>query len=161
VDSISSFAEKLILEEIENVKKGKAFPPSTKRNQPSMPSNVRDISEVEIPDSFMREVLGEEHVPFSGFDVVKEEEVSTELIEPTSDQSELPLLTEDTAYELMSLLRDVKHLLVEMTAATTTTGQIGVNLAGSSQSKRKSKKLQRDKLGYLTIRHNLKKRRKR
>ena len=87
MDSISSFAEKLILEEIENVQKGKAIPPSTKRNQPSMPSNVRDISDVQVPDSFMREVLGEEAIPFPGFDVMKEEEVSTELIEPKSNQS--------------------------------------------------------------------------
>ena len=160
MDSISSFAEKLILEEVENVKKGKVLPPSTKRNQPSMPSNVRDISEVQVPDSFMREVLGEEAIPFPGFDVIKEEEPETELVEPIINQDDSSLLTENTANELISLLRDVKSLLSEMSMAATTTGQIGVNLAGPAKSKLKSKKLQRDNLGYLTLRHKLKKRRK-
>ena len=40
------------------------------------------------------------------------------------------MISENKVDELVVLLKEVKVLLSEMTMATTTTGQIGVNLAG-------------------------------
>ena len=130
MDSISSFAENLILGEIENIQEGKVLPPSIDRQQPSPAPNVTDIRNIEVPDSLMREILGEEAVPFRGFDLETKEKEEPQLVEPVSEEPDSFIINEEKIDELIYLLKEVKSLLSEMTMATTTSGQIGVNLAG-------------------------------
>jgi len=50
------------------------------------------------------------------------------------------MITEETAQEMVSLLKDVRNLLYEMmTMGTTSAGSIGVNLAGPTKPKKKKK----------------------
>jgi hypothetical protein len=122
MDSIANFAESLILGEVDAVKSGKALPPSLATEAHKAPAG-KDIRNVEVPDEFMAQILGEDYEP--AFTVVSEEEVPEEIVETSTG-----LLTESTGQELVTLLNEVKTLLKEMTMAATTTGQIGVNLAG-------------------------------
>lgn len=127
MESIASFAESLVLEDIANIKEGKQLPPS--QNQTGLAPAGVDISQTVVPDTFMKQILGEKYTPQEAPPV----EAIPELVwtEPEEDKPKSPEhLTESTAKQLVPLLEEVKSLLQEMSVAMTTTGSIGTNLAG-------------------------------
>jgi hypothetical protein len=137
VNSIGDFAESLILGEVDNIKEGKTLPPSMEEaRRSSGAAPAKDVSLVEVPESFMREILGEQFYP--------QETPATDTmpeLEWTDPQEEAPkpkpqTLTEETAGNMITLLEEVRDLLKEMTAATTGTGNIGVNLGGPQKDKK-------------------------
>tara|TARA_R110002124_G_scaffold116153_1_gene272431 strand:+ start:1315 stop:1857 length:543 start_codon:yes stop_codon:yes gene_type:complete len=134
MDSIGDFAERLINEQVGNIKQGKQLPPSQGGN---LTPNGKDITNVTVPDSFMKQILGENfHPQETPADETIPELVWTqpEAPQPPQTLTEEPLgpqaLTEETAQQLVPLLEEVKTLLKEMTAAATMSGGIGVNLGG-------------------------------
>lgn len=130
--SIGDFAESLILGEVSDVKSGKLSHPKVRVSEESLPPTSRDISKIEVPESFRKEVLGESYTP-----VEPEEEVVQELEEEVFQETEL--ITEDTAQEMVSLLKDVRNLLTEMMSCGTTAGGLGVNLAGPTKKSKKKR----------------------
>jgi len=129
MESISNFAENLILNEVSDITQGKALPPTAQAQQGLAPAG-KDISNVKVPDAFMQEVLGEEFHP-------QEEPLADalpELVWAEEEPQEAPkptIIAEETMQELIPLLHEVKNLLSEMmSAGATTSGQIGVNMAG-------------------------------
>lgn len=115
--TIGDFAEKLM--ESGAVKpQNKSAPVQT----PKAPVfEQRDISKVQVPDDFMKQVLGNKYTPQR-----TQNKVSKKVIQESTQVQPVQLLNEEKVDELISLLRDVKNLLSEMTTA----GSIGVNLAG-------------------------------
>ena len=86
----------------------------------------KDISNVEVPDTFMQQVLGESFHP--------QETPAAETIPEivwNEEEPEQPVqsLTEETAQHLVPLLEEVRDLLKEMCCGTSS-GQLGINLAG-------------------------------
>lgn len=134
MQSIGSFAESLINEQVEDIKAGKVAPP-TKGGQPQAPAG-RDISNVEVPDDFMHSILGESYTPPEKEEPIVEQPIAEE----TST-----LITEETANNLITLLMEVKTLLKE-SMGMTMSGHLGVNLGGPGCSASKSKK---DAEGYI------------
>jgi hypothetical protein len=134
MDNISSFAENLILNQISNVQEGKELPPSAQPQRGHAPAG-KDIRGVDVPDSFMQEILGEQYTPQDSKSV--DEIPQLVWTDPNGEEeSQAPqALTEETAQQLVPLLEDVKGLLKEMTAAMTSSGSIGVNLAGPQKEK--------------------------
>ena len=127
--SIGDFAESLILGEVGDVKSGKASHPKAAMAEQSLPPAGKDISKIKVPESFRKEILGESYQP-----VEEPEEVVEEVVQ------EGEMITEETAQEMVSLLKDVRNLLSEMmTMGTTSAGSIGVNLAGPTKPKKKKK----------------------
>ena len=129
--SIGDFAASLIQGEVEAIKEGKELPPALRTKAPS--PQVPDLRSVEVPDTFMKEVLGEQFVPDeSKPELVEEvEEIEEEVYEVPS------IISEEQASEMISLLREVKGLLKEMTM----TGNLGVNLGASPDpAKREERK---------------------
>jgi hypothetical protein len=127
--SIGDFAESLILGEVADVASGKASHPKASVSEQSLPPAGKDISKVKVPESFRKEILGESYQP-----VEDPEEVVEEVVQ------EGEMITEETAQEMVSLLKDVRNLLSEMmTMGTTSAGSIGVNLAGPTKPKKKKK----------------------
>jgi len=127
--SIGDFAESLILGEVADVASGKASHPKASVSEQSLPPAGKDISKVKVPESFRKEILGESYQP-----VEEPEEVVEEVVQ------EGEMITEETAQEMVSLLKDVRNLLFEMmTMGTTSAGSIGVNLAGPTKPKKKKK----------------------
>jgi len=128
--SIGDFAESLILGEVADVASGKASHPKASVSEQSLPPAGKDISKVKVPESFRKQILGESYIP-----VEEPEEVVEEVVQ------EGEMITEETAQEMVSLLKDVRNLLSEMmTMGTTSAGSIGVNLAGPTNPKEKKKK---------------------
>ena len=122
MESIGDFAEKLILNQVGSIKEGKELPPSVQSD--GLAPAGRDISNVEVPDSFMKEVLGESFHPQDTPAV----DAIPELVWNEPEQPKEPqTLTEETAQQLLPLLEEVRDLLKEM---GTTAGMMGVNLAG-------------------------------
>jgi hypothetical protein len=141
MDSISDFAENLILNEVRSIQKGEA-PPPLKGGQPQQAPAGRDIRNIKVPDSMMKEILGEGFHPQESPTV----EALPELVWTDSEQEEKEastppsIISESTAQQLVPLLEEVRNLLLEMTAATTSSGSIGVNLAGPGLKTPKEKK---------------------
>ena len=137
MDSIGSFAEDLILQDLQEVKEGKALPPALRDASPEPDS--KDIRNTTVPESFMQQILGEEYneEPSEEEPQVLEEESAffgTETTEPTE------VIEEDfqsIILEVRELLKDVKGILTEMTSA----GMIGTNLAGNSEDTQHKKLL--------------------
>jgi len=127
MESIGSFAENLILNEIEEIKTGKTLPPALNQAQVKAAPAGKDIRNIEVPASFMEEVLGEEYSP-----PLKEEKaiVVEEVVEEPSTEAHPSLISEEKVDELISLLKDVKSMLSEMTTA----GMLGVNLGGPGKA---------------------------
>jgi hypothetical protein len=127
MESIGSFAENLILNEIEEIKTGKTLPPTLRQAEVKAAPAGKDIRNIEVPTSFMEEVLGEEYSP-----PLKEEKstVVEEVVEEPSTGAHPSLISEEKVDELISLLKDVKGMLSEMT----TTGMLGVNLGGPGKA---------------------------
>jgi hypothetical protein len=128
MQSIGSFAENLINEQVKDIKAGKVAPP-IQGGQPQVPAG-RDISNVEVPDDFMHSILGEQYTPPSQPEVQPEVQQEHSIVEEVNS-----LLTEETANQLITLLMEVKTLLKEM---GTTSGALGVNLGGKGCSTSKS-----------------------
>ena len=127
--SIGDFAESLILGEVADVASGKASHPKASVSEQSLPPAGKDISKIKVPESFRKEILGESYIP-----VEEPEEVVEEVVQ------EGEMITEETAQEMVSLLKDVRNLLSEMmTMGTTSAGSIGVNLARPTNPKKKKK----------------------
>ena len=125
--SIGDFAERLIQESVGNIKSGKELPPSAPKKAGLAPAGM-DISKVKVPNSFMKQILGEQFTPQES----KPVDSIPELVWAGNEPKQEPqLMTEETAQELVPLLQQVIGLLQEMT----TTGSIGVNLAGPQKQK--------------------------
>ena len=110
MESISNFAESLVLNQVNSVQEGKELPPNAQPQQGLAPAG-KDIRGIDVPDSFMQEILGEQYVPQdpppadSMPELVWTDPNSEE--EPQAPQS----LTEETAQQLVPLLEEVKSLL--------------------------------------------------
>lgn len=140
MESIADFAESLILGSVSNIQEGKEVPPSAGGGKPA--PGTPDIRNTKVPADFMAQVLGEEYVPESEEETeIVEEEVVEEEESPVQVQA---LITESQANELIDLLQDVKGLLQEMT----TTGNLGMNLGGSSKKDMGSCSDEERKKGY-------------
>lgn len=98
----------------EEVTKGSPSAPITQN------VDAPDISSVEVPDSFVNQILGEETASKP-----KKEKVEVQEQEQEVELTSTPL-TEETAQRLIESLDKLTNQLNEMT----TTGSIGVNLAG-------------------------------
>ena len=138
--SIGDFAEQLILNQTQNIREGKESSPQAKSN--GLAPAGRDISKVDVPDSFMREVLGESFHPQDTPPVDAIPELVWSEAEPEQPAQSL---TEETAQQLVPLLEEVRDLLREMS----TTGSIGVNLAGAQKDDGCISKAEK-KSGYIT-----------
>ena len=145
MESIGSFAENLILNEVKSVQSGEARRPIMTGQKPT--PDVPDISTVEVPKNFMAQVLGEsvEEEPEQEFVQPQEEVIEYEETPPN-------YLTEDTASELISLLREVKDMLSEVTTA----GMTGMNFGKSTYKypKDKTKDRLRTRLNKLKARRS-------
>ena len=144
MQGIGDFAERLINEQVGNIKEGKELPPGAPNN--GLAPAGKDISEIKVPDSFMKEVLGESFHPQ---DTPTTDSIP-ELVWSDSEEAEAPpqepeVLTEETIKQLVPLLEEVRDLLKEMTS----TGSIGVNMAGPQKDSNSWAKIEK-KYGYLT-----------
>lgn len=144
--SIGDFAEQLILNQTQSIKEGKELPPQAKSS--GLAPAGRDISNVKVPDTFMREILGESFYPQ---DTPPTDSIPELVWSEAESEKPAQSLTEETAQQLVPLLEEVRDLLKEMSAAATTTGQIGVNLAGSQSSDSCIGKEEK-KYGYISAR---------
>lgn len=136
--SIGDFAENLINQELQGISEGTVVPESSTSNTTGIPAGI-DISKTEVPDSFMKELLGENFHPQD----TPPSDTIPEIVwdEPKPESQPQPqTLTEETAQQLLPILEEVRGLLKEMlSGAMTTTGSIGVNLAGPGKKARKPK----------------------
>lgn len=140
--SIGDFAEQLILNQTQSIKEGKELPPQAKAN--GMAPAGRDISNVEVPDDFMRQVLGESFHPQD----TPAAEAIPELVWSDAEPEQAPQsLTEETAQQLVPLLEEVRDLLKEMSTA----GNMGVNMAGPQKDDGCITKTEK-KYGYISAR---------
>jgi hypothetical protein len=140
MDTIGSFAESLILQDIKEVKEGKALPPALRSASPEPDS--KDIRSVEVPDSFMQEVLGEEYTP--SLPLINEEKEEVEDPTPPSPSKTMDQLVEEFA----GVVSQAQNILNEMTAV----GSLGVAGIGAKHSdpfKEKKKKKNKDTLALL------------
>jgi len=129
--SIGDFAERLIQESVSNIKSGKDLPPSIPKKSGLAPAG-RDISKVKVPDTFMKQILGEQYTPQDEEPVDSIPQLVWTGNEPKEEPKQQPqLMTEETAQELVPLLEQVIELLQEMTTA----GSMGINLAGPTKQK--------------------------
>ena len=109
MDSIGDFAENLINEQLGGIKSGKQLPPSLGGGPTPAGKDIRDVV---VPDSFMKQILGEDFHPQDtpATDKGIPELVWTEpeaVEEPKAPES----LTEETAQQLVPLLEEVRDLL--------------------------------------------------
>lgn len=125
MNSIGDFAESLILGQVEDIKKGKSLPP--KLQEAKAASNVapaKDISQIEVPDSMMREILGE---GFHPQDTPPAETMPELVWDEPEPEPEPQVITEETAQELISLVEEVRGMIADLKEMTTA-GMMGVNL---------------------------------
>jgi len=111
--TVGSFAESLINSEIGKVQEDPSYISEATSTQSPGP-NVPDLRQVEVPKSFMSQILGEEVEP-----EVEQEPVQSEPVES------LQTLNEETVVlieKLHSLVRDLDGVLSELTS----TGMLGV-----------------------------------
>jgi len=142
MNSIGDFAEQLILNQTQSIKEGKELPPQAKAD--GMAPAGRDISNVEVPDDFMREVLGESFHPQD----TPATDAIPELVWSDAEPEQAPQsLTEETAQQLVPLLEEVRDLLKEMSTA----GMMGVNMAGPQKDDSCISKTEK-KYGYISAR---------
>ena len=144
MDTIGNFAESLILNEVDDIVKGKTAPP-TSGGQPLAPAGI-DISNTEVPSSFRKQILSE------SFSTQEEPPVEAlpELVWAEPEEKAAPvMLSEESIQELIPLLHEVKGLLSEMmSAGATMSGNIGTNMAGPQKDT--SWATVEKKYGYIT-----------
>ena len=145
--SISDFAENLVFKELDSIQEGKVLPPNTSVATPSAQPAALDIRNTEVPDDMMRQILGEDFHPQDTPTV----DSLPELVWSEPEEEATPvapsMISESTAQQLVPLLEEVKSLLLEMTAAATTSGQIGTNFAGGSTKEENWQELEKS-YGY-------------
>ena len=142
MNSIGDFAEQLILNQTQSIREGKELPPQAKASG-AVPAG-RDISNVEVPDDFMREVLGESFHPQD----TPATEAIPELVWSDAEPEQAPQsLTEETAQQLVPLLEEVRDLLKEMSYS----GMMGTNMAGPQKDDSCITKTEK-KYGYISAR---------
>lgn len=127
MNSIGDFAESLILGQVEDIKKGKSLPP--KLQEAKAASNVapaKDISQIEVPDSMMREILGE---GFHPQDTPPAETMPELVWDEPEPEPEPQVITEETAQELISLVEEVRGMIADLKEMTTA-GMMGTNFSG-------------------------------
>jgi hypothetical protein len=146
MNSIGDFAEQLILNQTKSIKEGKELPPQAKAE--GLAPAGKDISNVDVPDSFMRSILGESFHPQ---DAPPAEAIPELVWSDSEPEQATQSLTEETAQELIPLLEEVRFLLKEMSSAMTTTGQIGTNMAGPQKDSGCITKDEK-KYGYISAR---------
>ena len=143
--SIGDFAESLIMTQTQNIQEGKELPPDLADAQArSGEPAAKDITQVDVPDHFMKQVLGEGYHPQD----TPPAEAIPEIVWTDSKQEEEQQptpqnLTEETAQQLVPLLEEVRNLLKEMT----TCGSIGVNMGPAPSDPMGGDERKR---GYLT-----------
>lgn len=131
MNNIGDFAESLVFKELDRIQEGKVLPPNTSIATPRAQPASRDIRNTEVPDAMMSQILGEGFHPQDTPSVDSIPEIVwTDPEEEASAPVEPSMISESTAQQLVPLLEEVKRLLLEMTAATTSSGQIGTNFAG-------------------------------
>lgn len=139
MQNIGDFAEQLILNQVGNIKEGREVLPSNKEN--GLAPAGKDISNIEVPDSFMKEILGESFHPQDTPAV----DSIPEIVWDEPEEAKAPQsLTEETAQQLVPLLEEVRDLLKEM---GTTAGMMGVNLAGPKMDQESYAKMEKS-YGY-------------
>jgi len=129
--SIGDFAESLIMTQTQNIQEGKELPPDLADAQArSGEPAAKDITQVDVPDDFMKQVLGEGFHPQDTPPAESMPEIVWTDSEQEEEQKPTPqTLTEETAQQLVPLLEEVRDMLKEMmTVGTTTTGQVGPNM---------------------------------
>lgn len=131
MQSIGDFAEKLILGQVDDVKSGKALAPSLEEAASSSTSRpAKDIRNIEVPNSFMKEVLGEGYTQEEPAYETKPELVWTDPEEAPPKPEPQPL-TEETVGQLISLLEDLKSVVSDLKEMTSS-GSFGPNFGGST-----------------------------
>ena len=142
MESISKFAEALIDQELTSIQEGKSVAPSTTTGSSPLAPAGKDIRSINVPDSFMQQVLGESFTPQNTPTV----DTIPEIVWTDSEtedalaiaQSRPEMLAESTAQELIPLLMEVRSLLQEMTTA----GMLGSNMAGAKTIDRSFEKIE-------------------
>ena len=147
MDSIGDFAASLIQGDIEAIREGKQPSPRRDRSTPEVSPAQKDISQVEVPEGFMKSLLGEEYNPnpWPSEELAEYEEPEAEPSSPLTGEP-LPtasLLTESQGNEIIDLLLEVKGLIKEMTG--TFSGALGSNFAGPEATNPKPRRNQRKK----------------
>lgn len=142
MNSVGDFAESLILGQVEDIKQGKSLPPKLQEAKATANAPTKDISNIEIPDEMMHQILGEGFHPQDA----PPAEAMPELVwdEPEEEVSEPEIITEDTGKALISLLEEVKGMISDLKEMTTA-GMIGVNLGGPCKDPMKG-----SEKGYIT-----------
>ena len=142
MNSIGDFAEQLILNQTQSIREGKELPPQAKSS--GLAPAGRDISNVKVPDDFMRQVLGESFHPQDTPTV----DAIPELVWSDTEPEQAPRsLTEETAQQLVPLIEEVRDLLKEMSTA----GMMGTNMAGPQKEDSCITKTEK-KYGYISAR---------
>ena len=134
VDSIGDFAESLILGQVEDIKHGKSLPPKLEEAKTTANAPAKDISNVEVPDEMMRQILGE---GFHPQDTPPAETMPELVWDEPEPEPEPTVITEETAQELVSLLEEVRGMvsdLKEMTSA----GMLGAHFGMPPEDPMKS-----------------------
>lgn len=146
MESIGNFAESLILSQVEDVQSGKTLPPSLEEAaSKSGSAPAKDIRNISVPEDMMQQILGEAYTQEEPTTEALPELVWTDPVEelPVEEKPDPISLTEETAAQLVSLMEDLKGLvseLKEMTACTTGSGNIGMNLSGPTKETSKRTK---------------------
>ena len=99
-----------------------SFEEDTSFYSPNVTEQSPDISEVEVPNDFVNNLLEGKDTPVP---LAPVKTISEPISEPISETTDLQALVK----EVRDLLAEVKTTLVEMTAV----GSIGVNMAGPGQ----------------------------
>lgn len=123
MDSIGDFAESLILGQVEDIKRGKSLPPKLEEAKATANASAKDISNVEVPDEMMRQILGE---GFHPQDTPPAETMPELVWDEPEPEPEPTVITEETAQELVSLLEEVRGMVSDLKEMTTT-GMIGAH----------------------------------
>ena len=105
VNSIGDFAESLILGQVEDIKQGKSLPPKLEEAKATANAPAKDISNIEVPNEMMREILGE---GFHPQDTPPAETMPELVWNQPEPEPEPQVITEETAQELISLVEEVK-----------------------------------------------------
>ncbi len=127
MDSIGDFAESLILNQVEDIKKGKSLPPKLQEAKAaSQGAPAKDVSQIEVPDEMMRQILGEGFHPQDSPTVEAIPELVWDEPEP---EPEPAIITEETARELVSLVEEMRGMVADLKEMTTC-GMLGVNMGG-------------------------------
>ena len=154
--SIGDFAESLIMTQTQNIQEGKELPPDLADAQSrSGEPAAKDITQVDVPDDFMKQVLGEGFHPQDTPPAESMPEIVWTDSEQEEEQKPTPqTLTEETAQQLVPLLEEVRNLLKEMTTA----GSMGVNMGDAPSDPMSSDER---KSGYVRLSSNKPKSRRR